>query len=73
MKVIDDNNSAPNRVISHPRVLGGQPCIHDKRIPIAVIIDSLAEGLTPAQVVDHFPPLTENDIRAAMAYAAAAR
>jgi uncharacterized protein (DUF433 family) len=66
-----EHDTAPDSIVSDPNVLGGQPCIRDTRIPVAVIIDSLAEGLTPAQIVDHFPPVTENDIRAAVTYAAA--
>ena len=58
------------RVVSDPNVLGGEPRIRGTRIHVAVVLDSLAEGLTPAQIVDHFPPLTEDDVRAAIAYAA---
>jgi len=65
-----EHNTASNRIISDPNVLGGRPCILGTRIPVAVIMDSLAEGLTPAQIIDHFPPLTENDVRAAVAYSA---
>ncbi len=58
------------RVVSDPKVLGGEPRIRGTRVHVAVVLDSLAEGLTPAQIVDHFPPLTEIDVRAAVAYAA---
>ena len=58
------------RVVADPKVLGGEPRIRGTRIHVAVVLDSLAEGLTPAQIVDHFPPLTEDDVRAAVAYAA---
>jgi uncharacterized protein (DUF433 family) len=58
------------RVVSDPKVLGGEPRIRGTRIHVAVVLDSLAEGLTPAQIVDHYPPLTEDDVRAAVAYAA---
>ena len=58
------------RVVSDPKVLGGEPRIRGRRIHVAVVLDSLAEGLTPAQIVDRFPPLTEEDVRAAVAYAA---
>jgi uncharacterized protein (DUF433 family) len=61
------------RVVSDPKVLGGEPRIRGTRIHMAVVLDSLAEGLTPAELVDHFPPLTEDDVRAAVAYAAEAR
>ena len=58
------------RVVSDPKVLGGEPRIRGTRIHVAVVLDSLAEGLTPAEIADHFPPLTADDVRAAVAYAA---
>ena len=63
-------NRLLKRVVSDPKVLGGEPCIRGTRIHVAVVLDSLAEGLTPAEIIDHFPPLTEDDVRAAVAYAA---
>ncbi len=63
-------NRLLKRVVSDPKVLGGEPRIRGTRIHVAVVLDSLAEGVTPAQIVDHFPPLTEDDVRAAAAYAA---
>jgi uncharacterized protein (DUF433 family) len=59
-----------NRVIVRPDVCHGQPCIRGTRINVAVILDSLAEGSSPSEIVKHFPPLTELDVRAAVAYAA---
>jgi uncharacterized protein (DUF433 family) len=50
-------------------VCGGLPCIEGTRIEVAVVLDALAEGLTPSEVVDHFPSLTMDDVRAAIAYA----
>jgi uncharacterized protein (DUF433 family) len=44
-----------NRVVSDPKVLGGEARIRGTRIHVAVVLDSLAEGLTPPQIVDHFP------------------
>jgi uncharacterized protein (DUF433 family) len=58
------------RIVVKPDVLGGEPCIQGTRINIAVILDSLAEGLSPKEITRHFPPLTEQDVRAAIAYAA---
>jgi uncharacterized protein (DUF433 family) len=57
------------RVMSDPKVSGGEPCIRGTRIHVAVILDSLAEGLLPAEIVKHFPPLTEQDVCAAVAHA----
>jgi uncharacterized protein (DUF433 family) len=59
------------RVTVDPNVCGGKPCIRGTRIYIAIILDGLAEGLTPEQVIDHYPQLTIDDVRAALAYAAA--
>lgn len=59
-----------SRVTLKPEVCGGKPCIRDTRIEIAVILDGLAERLTEAGIIDHYPQLTEEDIRAALAYAA---
>jgi len=58
------------RVVAKPRILGGQPCIRGTRIHVSVILDSLAEGLSPEKVIEHFPSLTQQDVRAAVAYAA---
>ncbi len=57
------------RVVVKPNVCGSEPCIQGTRINIAVILDSLAEGLSPKEITKHFPPLTEQDVRAAVAYA----
>jgi uncharacterized protein (DUF433 family) len=58
------------RVVVKSDVCGGEPCIQGTRIHVAVILDSLAEGLTPKEITRHFPPLSEEDVRAAVAYAA---
>ena len=58
------------RVSVDPHVCGGKPCIFGTRIDIAIILDGLAEGLTPGQIIDHYPQLTTEDIQAALAYAA---
>ena len=63
-------NRLLKRVSSDPKVCGGEPCIRGTRIHVAVILDSLVDGLTPTEIVDHYPPLTEEDVRAAVAYAA---
>jgi uncharacterized protein (DUF433 family) len=62
------SRKSEKRVVVDPTVFAGEPCIWGTRIPVAVIVDSLTEGLTPAQVVDHYPSLTEQDIKAAVVY-----
>jgi len=58
------------RISVDPQVCGGKPCIRGTRIYIAIILDSLAEGLTPDEIVSQYPQLTVDDIHAALAYAA---
>ena len=59
------------RITSNPAVCQSKPCIAGTRIMVSVVLDNLAEGLTPDQVVDEYPPLTLDDVRAALGYAAA--
>ena len=58
------------RVTVDPQVCGGKPCIRGTRIYIAILLDGLAEGLTGKQLLGHYPQLSLDDIRAALAYAA---
>jgi uncharacterized protein (DUF433 family) len=58
------------RVTADPAVCAGKPCIRGTRIYIAILLDALAEGLTPEEIIDHYPSLTVDDVRAAVAYAA---
>lgn len=59
------------RVQSNPDVCHGKPCIRGTRIMVSVVLDNLAEGLSPEAIVQEYPPLTTEDVRAAVAYAAA--
>jgi len=58
------------RISVDPQVCGGKPCIRGTRIYIAIVLDSLAEALTPDEIVHEYPQLTLDDIHAALAYAA---
>ena len=53
-----------------PGKRGGRPCIRHMRIAVADVLGWLAAGQTNAQILDDFPELTEDDIRACLAYAA---
>jgi uncharacterized protein (DUF433 family) len=57
------------RVRVNPEICSGRPYIRGSRIRIAIILDALVEGLTPADILDHYPVLEFDDIRAAVAYA----
>lgn len=59
-----------SRISVDPNVCSGKPCVRGTRIYIAIILDSLAEGLSHEEVIEHYPSLTLEDIHAALAYAA---
>jgi len=48
----------------------GKPCIRGLRITVSDVLDYLASGMTHAQILQDFPYLTEEDIRACLAFAA---
>ncbi len=48
----------------------GEPCIKGTRIPVRMIIGSLADGMTLEEVIEAYPQLVRDDIQAALAYAA---
>lgn len=54
-----------------PEICHGKPCILGTRIMVSVILDNLAEGMTPEEIIAEYPPLTLTHVRAAIAYAAA--
>jgi uncharacterized protein (DUF433 family) len=58
------------RIVNDPQVCGGQPCVRGTRILVSTILDGLAEGLSIDQIIDHYPSLVVDDIRAAGAYGA---
>lgn len=55
---------------SRPEVCGGEICAVGTRIPVTVILDSLAEGATKDDVLASYPSLRLDHINAALAYAA---
>lgn len=53
-----------------PGKRSGKACIRDLRITVYDVLDYLAAGMTSDEILADFPDLTENDIRACLAYAA---
>lgn len=49
---------------------GGRPCIRDLRISVYDVLDTMAEGLSEADIIEDFPELETADIRACLAFAA---
>jgi uncharacterized protein (DUF433 family) len=59
------------RITVNPAVRGGKPCIKGTRITVYDVLEYLAGGMTEDQILSDFPDLTRDDIRAALAFAAA--
>jgi uncharacterized protein (DUF433 family) len=60
------------RISIDPRIHHGDPCIKGTRVPVSVIVGSIADGDTFEQITDAWPQLTPEDIKAALRFAAEA-
>ena len=58
------------RIVTDPAVCHGAATIRGTRVPVAVVLDNLAAGLTAEDIVNEYPSLDADDVRAALAYAA---
>ena len=58
------------RISADPAVMMGKPCIKGTRITVELILRELGAGRSFADLVDAYPRLTEEDLRAALAFAA---
>lgn len=61
-----------SRVWIDPARCGGRPCVRGHRIWVSMVLDLLAEGLSPEDILNrHYPQLETEDIQACIAYASA--
>lgn len=58
------------RISMDPSICSGRPCIRGHRVWVSVIVDLLADGMSIEQILEQYPGLETDDIRACMAYAA---
>lgn len=63
---------AASRVVLDPKVMLGKPIIRGTRISVEILLRKLAQNLSPREILDDYPQLTEEDIKAAVDYAASA-
>jgi uncharacterized protein (DUF433 family) len=56
------------RIVADPETHHGEPCIAGTRIPVRMIVGSLADGLTSEQILAEYPQLTSEDVLAASAW-----
>jgi uncharacterized protein (DUF433 family) len=55
-------------IVVDPEIHHGEPCIKGTRIPVSMIVKSVKDGMTPGEIINHYPQLTEESIQAALAY-----
>jgi uncharacterized protein (DUF433 family) len=59
-----------NRITLEPGKRGGRPCIRDLRITVYDVLSMLSTNMTQQEILEDFPELEPEDIRAALAFAA---
>ena len=59
-----------HRIAVNPRIMLGKPVIKGTRVTVELILRKLSEGATEAELLDAYPRLTHDDIRAAIGYVA---
>ena len=59
------------RITARPDVFGGKPFIRDMRLSVELILSLLAQGVSQDDILDDYPGLESDDIRACIAYARA--
>jgi len=60
-----------DRIVRDPAILGGEPVFRGTRVPLRVVLASLADGTSVEEILAAFPTLSADDVRAAIAFAAA--
>ena len=66
-----NNVNYTERIIRNPQICGGEPVFQGTRVTLRTVLASLADGDNPEEILNEFPSLTTEDIRAAITFAAA--
>lgn len=61
-----------DRITVNPNQMGGVPCLRGLRIPVATVVDMVADGMGFSEILQAYPDLQKEDIAAALRYAAEA-
>ena len=59
-----------SRITRDPEVMGGRPCIRGLRVTVGTVVGLLASGHSIEKVLEEYPYLERDDVRAALSYAA---
>lgn len=61
-----------NRITVDPKILGGKPIIKGTRISVELILNLLASGAPEEEILEDYPHISKEDIKACLSYAATA-
>ena len=64
-----DNSELLKRISARPDVFGGKPIVRNMRLSVETILSLLAQGASSEEILDDYPKLEQDDIRACIAYA----
>jgi uncharacterized protein (DUF433 family) len=65
-----NHNELLNRITRDPDICHGKPVIRGLRYPVSTVLELLASGMTPEEILHNYPDLELDDLRAALLYAA---
>ncbi len=60
-----------DRITFDPQILSGRACIRGMRIPVSLVVNLVANGMSTPEILTEYPDLEKDDIREALQYAAA--
>ena len=58
-----------NRIVVDPRIMAGKPVVRGTRIPVDLVLKRISQDLDLKSLFESYPRLTEEDVRACLAYA----
>lgn len=58
-----------NRITINPDICHGKPTIRNMRYPVGLILDLLSSGMTHEEIIEDYPAIQDEDIRACLAFA----
>jgi uncharacterized protein (DUF433 family) len=58
------------RITFDPQVLGGRACIRGMRVTVSLVLNLLADGMSPEEIIEAYPYLEQEDVQESIRYAA---
>ena len=65
----DNGSHEPDRIVVDPRIMVGKPVVRGTRVPVSLILNLIAHGYSFERIVEAYPYVHEEDIRASLLYA----